>query len=38
MDCFTIVRYVFLKKIYCPKTDLQQLFNCQKRNVVLGKI
>lgn len=37
MDWFAIMRYVFLKKIDCPKTDLQQLFNCQKKKCSFGK-
>lgn len=37
MDCFTIMRYVFLKKIYCPKTDLRNCCLDKMIQVILKK-
>lgn len=37
MDWFTIVRYVFLKKIYCPKTDLMNCCLDKMIQVILKK-
>lgn len=37
MDCFTIMRYVFLKKIDCPKTDLRNCCLDKMIQVILKK-